>query len=246
MSKKIMNFYNVDSKNYEDKRFSSMAGKYSDLVHKEIVLGFNDSWKNKMILDVCCGTGRFSIEVAKKGATVISLDFSREMLNILNQKANALQLGGDISPVQMDAHKMMFIEGAFDGCVCITAIQLISDYEIILQEISRVLKPNGFLIMNFPNMLGFYFPIAAYVNITNKSIQKDVHSKWFTLNEIENAFSNAGLEVTDIKGNMSFPANTPRPFFEVLKKIDKISRHSLLKYLSGSLFVKGVKLEEAL
>ena len=241
MSKKIMNFYNEDSKNYEDKRFSSIAGKYSDLVHKEIVLGFNNSWKNKRILDVCCGTGRFSIEVAKKGATVISLDFSREMLNILNQKASTLQLSNDIHPVLMDAHKMMFLDDTFDGCICITAIQLIIDYENVLQEISRVLKPNGFLIMNFPNMLGFYFPIAAYVNITHKAIQKDVHSKWFTLRKIKKVFSSVGLEMTDVKGCLYFPTYTPRPLFEVFKKIDKISRDSPLKYLSGSLFVKGVK-----
>ena len=246
MNKKTMNFYDEDSKSYEDKRFSSMAGKHSDLVHKEIVLGLNDSWKHKRILDVCCGTGRFSIEVAKKGAMVISLDFSREMLKLLNQKANTLQLNENIYPVRMDAHKMMFMDDTFDGCICITAIQLMADYENVLQEISRVLKPNGFLIMDFPNLSGFYFPVAAYVNITHKAIRKDVHSKWFTLKEIKDAFSNAGLEIIDIKGNIYFPANTPRPIFEVLRRLDKISRDSLLKYLSASLFVKGVKIERGL
>ena len=243
MSKKIMNFYNKDSEKYEYNRFSSIAGKYSDQVHKEIVFGFNDSWNNKRILDVCCGTGRFSIEVAKKGARVTSLDFSREMLNILNQKACALQLNKNIDPLQTDVHKMMFKDDTFDGCICITAIQLINDYLSVIREISRVLKPNGFLIMNFPNLLGWYFPIGMYVNMTKKSIQKDVHSKWFSIGEIKMAFSNAGLGITDIKGYICFPANTPRPIFKVLRKADKISRASILKYLSASLFVKGVKLE---
>lgn len=246
MNKKILDFYNKDSKNYEYKRFSSIAGKYSDQVHKEILLGFNDLWKNKRILDVCCGTGRFSLEVAKKGATVTSLDFSRGMLDILNQKAKELSVSKNIHPVQMDAHKMMFKDDTFDGCICINAIQLISDYENILQEISRVLKPNGFLIMNFPNLLGWYFPIGMYINITKKSIQKDVHSKWFTIGEIKTVYSNAGLKITDIRGHMVFPTNTSGYIFELLKKLDRISRHSLLKYLSGSLFVKGVKLEEIL
>lgn len=241
-----MDFYDVDSKDYEYKRFSSIAGKYSDLVHKEIVIDFNDSWRNKRILDICCGTGRFSIEMAKNGATVIGLDFSNEMLSILNQKKRVLQLNGNVSPVQADAHRIMFKNNTFNGCTCITAIQLISDYEAVLKEISRVLKPNGFLIINFPNLSGFYFPIAAYVNVTKKSIQKDVHSKWFTLSEIKNAFRNAGLEVTDIKGSISLPARTPRLLFEILKKIDIISRDSLLKYYSGSIFVKGVKLKEGL
>lgn len=242
MSKKEMNYYDKDANNYEYKRFSSMTGIYNDLVHKEIVLGFNDSWKNKLILDLCCGTGRFSVELAKRGATIISADFSCEMLNSLNHKVkSSSQLIDNIFPLQIDAHKLTLKDDIFDVCVCITAIHLISDYENILKEISRVLKPNGFLIINFPNMLGFYFPIATYVNLTKKSIQKDVYSKWFTYAELKNAFLNVGLNVVDVKGNMVFPTNTPRIFFEVLKKIDKISRQSFVKYLSGSLFIKCIK-----
>ena len=241
MDKRTMEFYDEDSKNYENERFSSLAGKYSDSVHKNIVLNFSQPLENKKVLDVCCGTGRFSIELAKKGAIVTSVDFSHGMINILKKKVGELELVDRISPIRMDVQKMQFENNTFDGCVCITAIHLIKDYVKVLHEINRVLKPNGFFIVNFPNMLSFYFPVGAYVNMTKKSIQKDVYSKWFTFNEIKNAFSEAGLKITGIKGYIWIPTNISGSIFRFFKKLDAISRDSLLKYISGSLFIKGIR-----
>ena len=242
MDDKIKEFYNKEAKIYEDKRFSSIAGKYSDFAHKEIVFNFNNSWSDKLILDVGCGTGRFSIEAAKKGAKVLALDFSDAMLNILKQKSTSLGLEEKICPIRVDARSIPIKDAVVDGCICINFIQLVDSYKDVISEINRVLKPSGFSIINFPNLLGWYLPVGVYVNITRKSIQKDVHSKWFTLGEIKKLFSMVGLEITDVKGYLYFPANTPRFLFEAFKRIDKISRDSLLKYLSSSLFVKAIKL----
>lgn len=246
MNDKIMSFYDKEAKIYDDKRFSSIAGKYSDFVHKEIVFNFNNSWRDKLILDVGCGTGRFSTEIAKKGAKVLALDFSNAMLNILEQKSASLGLEEKIYPIRADARAIPIKEASVDGCICINFIQLVNSYKEVISEISRVLKPDGILIINFPNLLGWYFPVGMYVNITKKSIQKDVHSRWFTLEEIKKLFSMVGLKITDVRGYLYFPANTPKFLFKLFNKIDKISRDSILKYLSSSLFVKAIKLEEDL
>lgn len=42
--------------------------------------------KNKSVLDLGSGTGRWSIELAKKGADIIAVDESKEMLKILENK----------------------------------------------------------------------------------------------------------------------------------------------------------------
>jgi ubiquinone/menaquinone biosynthesis C-methylase UbiE len=236
MDKSIKNFYNEDSSRYESERFLSSAGKYADSTHKQIVFSLVDSWEGKRVLDLGCGTGRFSLEAANKGSTVVGIDFSSEMLKILNQKANR-----NVYPVMMDAHKLAVTDTIFDGCICINALHLISDYENVLGEIGRVLKPNGFLILNLPNLLGLYFPIGLFVNMTKKSVLRDVFSKWFTISEIRDALSSAGMEIDEIKGYMPFPTNTPEAMLSMLKILDRVSRNSFLKYISGSIFIRATK-----
>ncbi len=241
-SKDVLDFYQQDSHSYDVERFTSASGRYSHTVQKDIVLGMVGSWEGKNILDVGAGTGRFSIELAKKGASVTSLDGSENMLNVLKQKAIGAGLTANIAPVQMDALHMSFPEKTFDGCICLNVINHVHQHGILLREISRVLKPGGFAIVNFTNLLGFYFPVALWVNITRRSVRRNVYSKWFTMNSIKSGFSKADLEIVGIRGHMIFPErDLPKAALIVLERMDAASRHSWLKYISGSLFVKGIR-----
>lgn len=240
----VKNFYDNDAKNYENSRFTTSVGQYNNNVHKEIVMNVTDSWTGKKVIDLCCGTGRFSMEIAKHGGIVVSLDFSREMLREIDNKSQIPIFKNNIHLIQADAQNLMFKDNTFDGCICVTAINLIKDYSEVIKEIARVLKPNGFLIMDFRYLHGIYFPLGVYVNATHRAIEKKVYSRWFSLHEIKTSFKDAGLEIQKIQGNFYIPKNTPKPFDYILKMIDKYSRDSFLKYLSASLFIKAVKIEE--
>lgn len=244
MDIQVKNFYDNDAKTYENSRFITSVGQYNNNVHKDIVMNITDSWTGKKILDLCCGTGRFSMEVAKHGGNVTSLDFSREMLREIYNKSKSTLIQNNIHLIQADAQNLMLKNNTFDGCICITAINLIKDYNAVIKEIARVLKPNGFLIMDFRNLQGVFFPFGIYVNLTHSSIEKEVYSRWFSLHEIKTSFKDAGLEIQKIQGNFYIPKYTPKPFDYILKMIDKYSRDSILKYLSASLFIKAVKIEE--
>lgn len=245
MDIEVKNFYDNDAKNYENSRFTTSIGRYNNNVHKEIVMNVTDSWAGKKVMDLCCGTGRFSMEIAKHGGIVVSLDFSREMLREIADKSRKTSIKNNVHLIQADAQNLMFKDNTFDGCVCVTAINLIKDYDEVIKEIARVLKPNGFLIMDFRYLQGLYFPLGVYVNATHRAIEKKVYSRWFSLNEIKTSFRDAGLKIQKIQGNFYIPQNTPTPFDYFLKKIDKYSRDTILKYLSASLFVRAVKIEES-
>ena len=49
------------------------------------------NWKSKKILDVGCGTGLFSHKVAKKGANVLGIDFSKDAITIAKNKFQHLK-----------------------------------------------------------------------------------------------------------------------------------------------------------
>ncbi len=85
--------------------FSRVAGKY-DLMNNVISLGTQRAWRKVFFtqldvaggadcLDLCCGTGDLTIELAKRaGRTgrVIGLDFNQAMLDLAEKKVRDLDL----------------------------------------------------------------------------------------------------------------------------------------------------------
>ncbi|MEM2135873.1 MAG: class I SAM-dependent methyltransferase [Candidatus Jordarchaeaceae archaeon] len=234
----IVRFYEADAEAYDADRFLTIQGAYVDRIQKEIVLNMLGSWSNKKILDLGCGTGRFSIEIAKRGARVTAFDPSKSMLEQARRKIK----NSEINLIRGDGCKLPFQDNTFDGCVCVNVINHVEDYYQLMREIGRVVQEEGFIIINFSNFFSFYLPIALYVNITKRSVQKDVYSKWFTTTEIKNCLATAGFKIHDVKGHLLFPKRAaPKFLIDLLKNLDAKFRSSQLKYLTGSLFIKGIK-----
>jgi ubiquinone/menaquinone biosynthesis C-methylase UbiE len=97
----------------------------------------------KTFLDLGCGLGRHSILFAQNGFNTYSLDLSQTGLDVLNSKAQKLQL--DIKTVLSDINKLPYEAEKFD---CLLAYHVISHTDTkgingIVSEINRVLKSGG-------------------------------------------------------------------------------------------------------
>ncbi len=79
-NKKVINFYKEEAEIYDADRFLTAQERYMDKSQKNIVLNMSNSWRNLKILEVGCGTGRFTIEIANRGAVIVGLDSSIPML----------------------------------------------------------------------------------------------------------------------------------------------------------------------
>ena len=88
--------YQINNKDPDDKKrfirrmFDSIVPTY-DLLNHVLSFGTDIFWRNNMFrhinrikgcpaIDICCGTGDLSLLLYKKGAKVVSLDFSLNML----------------------------------------------------------------------------------------------------------------------------------------------------------------------
>ncbi len=98
------------------------------------------------VLDVCCGTGNSTIAIGKKNInnTVIGIDLSSDMLKVAINKAIENKLN-NTSFKKMNASKMDFSSGSFDVVTISLALHEMPQelMDLILTEISRVLKTNG-------------------------------------------------------------------------------------------------------
>ena len=104
--------------------------------------------KGSNILDLPCGTGRHSIELAKRGYSVTAIDISTEFINGLREKVNKQQLSIDVIHANIVTHE---ITGLFDGAICLGnsfGYFQFEDMQSFVQKVASVLKPGAKWIIN--------------------------------------------------------------------------------------------------
>jgi len=152
---------------YDSESFTQGTMGECDFIESEIA--FN---KQVKILDIGCGTGRHSIELAKRGYTVIGIDLSDSQLQRARGKAMEQNLIIDFQ--KQDARQLPFNQ-EFDLAImlCEGAFPLMETDEMnfqILQNAAKALKQGGKLIFTTLNGL---FPLFHSVKDFLESAKQD-------------------------------------------------------------------------
>jgi 2-polyprenyl-3-methyl-5-hydroxy-6-metoxy-1,4-benzoquinol methylase len=138
---------------YDNESFTQGTIGECDFIEKEI--GYN---KATRILDIGCGTGRHSIELAKRGYNVVGIDLSKSLLKRAKEKASGQNL--QVVFQKHDARSLPFMnEFNLVIMLCEGGFSLMETDEMnfqILQNAAKALLPNGKLIFTTLNGL---FPL---------------------------------------------------------------------------------------
>lgn len=134
----------------------SDLGRITDALEQELILDLVGPPSGLKVLDVGCGDGILALELSRRGARVAGADASDRMIAAARARAN--QEGQDIPFQIAKAETLPFDTASFDVVVAITVLCVIEDAEAALQEMARVLKPGGRLIIG---ELGRYSSWAA-------------------------------------------------------------------------------------
>lgn len=115
---------------------------------ERMLFGDSRSWACSQaggdVLEVAVGTG-LNLGAYPKGVALTGIDLSEQMLAIA--KARAVELGCDADLRQGDAHHLPFPDESFDSVVCTFGLCAIPDTDAALDEMTRVLRPGGKLIL---------------------------------------------------------------------------------------------------
>jgi phosphatidylethanolamine/phosphatidyl-N-methylethanolamine N-methyltransferase len=97
------------------------------------------------VLDVGVGTG-LSLTVYPADCQVVGIDLSREMLTKAQEKVEEQGLS-HVGLLEMDAQRLSFADSSFDHVVATFVISVVPDPVKTIQEMKRVLKPEGSLVI---------------------------------------------------------------------------------------------------
>jgi demethylmenaquinone methyltransferase / 2-methoxy-6-polyprenyl-1,4-benzoquinol methylase len=139
--------------------FDRIAGRY-DLLNSVMTAGLHHLWRERAaeraevgsgssVLDVCCGTGDLSFELARRVAPdghVVGCDFSEPMLDLAREKG--ARHGVDSVRFEWaDALQLPYDDDRFDAVTVGFGVRNFADRDQGLREMARVLKPGGRLVI---------------------------------------------------------------------------------------------------
>jgi SAM-dependent methyltransferase len=188
---------------------------------------------NGRILDLACGFGRHTIEMAKRGYDMVGLDLSLSLLQKGLNEAQRRKLS--VKFIHGDIRQLNFA-GVFDACFSFhTSFGYFDDktnFEVLC-GIHRALKPGGrfllemlnrdFVIQLMPRrkwwegnecifLEEIQFNFATSVLHTKRSFiyedgrppwEQNIYIRLFSLHELQNLFQHAGFHILEVSGDIS-------------------------------------------
>ncbi|MFD6095419.1 class I SAM-dependent methyltransferase [Nocardiopsis flavescens] len=176
------------------------------------------------LLDVGCGDGTYTVELAGGYVRVDAIDLEPQRLDAFTERIAGTPLEDRIGVHKMSADSLAFDPNTFDRVTAFEAVEHIEDLEGSLAEIHRVLKPGGALSLTTPNR---WFPFethgvlwgqrrrsgltAPFLPWVRPLHERMSDARVFTTQELGRLLRGAGLRVRAIDYLMPPLDRRPRP-----------------------------------
>jgi ubiquinone/menaquinone biosynthesis C-methylase UbiE len=129
--------------------FTTPTGRLVKETEAGLIDGLLALKPGEKILDAGCGTGIFTRDFLRVGASVVGLDISWPMLAVAARKLADFPF----APVRGDMLSLPFRDGAFDKAISVTALEFIGDGVRAVSELFRVTRPGGLVVVATLNSL---------------------------------------------------------------------------------------------
>lgn len=119
---------------------------------QDLFLGWLGLTPESRLLDVACGAGGPTLRIAARtGCTVVGVDVHEQAIVAARARADQEGLPARSSFEPLDAGRPLpFPDAAFDGLVCVDAVNHLPHRDRIFREWTRVLRPGGRLVFTDP------------------------------------------------------------------------------------------------
>jgi SAM-dependent methyltransferase len=148
------------------------------------------------VLDVACGTGNATIPAAQRGAKVVGLDLTPELLK--GGRAAAAEAGVEIDWIEGDAEALPFEDQSFDAVLSVFGAMFAPHHAVAAAEIARVLRPGGRMALaNWTpdgNIGTFFATVGSHMPPPPEGFQPP--PLWGTEDHVRGLFEGTGVELS--------------------------------------------------
>lgn len=184
-----------------DAWFQTPLGKLCGELERRVVLQLAVVKAGEKVLDTGCGTGYFTLVLARAGAEVTGIDLSEAM--VARARDNARREGLKAEFITGDAVQLPFPPASFDLVTGVTTLCFAEAPERVLREARRVLKPTGRVVIGELNALS---PWAVGRRVKGHACPSSYrHAHFFRPAELERLLTESGFLVTERRTLLYFP-----------------------------------------
>jgi ubiquinone/menaquinone biosynthesis C-methylase UbiE len=206
-----------------DSWFETPLGRLCGILETASILKLAQLKPRELVLDLGCGTGFFTLELARRGARVIGVDASAEMLKAAEVEAAREKL--PISFHRAQADSLPFASQSFDLVVGVTLLCFAEQPDLILREANRLLKDSGRIVVGELNRLSYWSRLRKVKALFHETSYR--HAHFLSPSELKQLLWQAGFAVRGNETRIFFP---PTNWSPVLKQ------YSLFERAGGALF----------
>lgn len=157
------------------------------------------------LLDMGCGGGSFIFKVRDKYRELHGIDIASNRVSEANRLREKKYPGANISFRAADIDMgLPYADGYFDAVTCIATFQLIYDPYYVIEELRRVLKKGGVLMIEVPNIA--WLPRRISLLLGNMSRTSGAGGwdggtlHYFTVGSLKAFLEEQGFSVTCVSG----------------------------------------------
>ncbi len=141
---------------------------------KKLQGNIDTTHRQKRILDLGCGDGRFTVQYARTGFSVTGIDFSRSAIVRLQNRAKKLGINSLIKGIVADLHNFSVGANKFDGVACANTLHYFDDRELknIITKMKKITTQNGLNYIAFECEIKMFLPDGRQFIFENQSYRK--------------------------------------------------------------------------
>jgi len=189
------------------------------------------------VLELGCGTGSFTRELARSGADVVAIDVSPELLEIAKADCSAANVRYEIQ----NAYELSYPDAIFDSVVGSSVLHHL-EVEDALREIYRVLKPSGAIYFTEPNMLNPQIAIQKNIPWIKEKLGDSPDETAFFRWPLRRLLEQTGYREIRIDPFDFLHPKTPAAMIDRVNAIGRLLENLPgISEFAGSLYIRAIK-----